>query len=72
MKTISILLFITNNQAVMLLVALPHLLSLWQFLLLTAIMWGIFHQPMMASPLHVDEFLESYSWLLLARLDKPD
>ena len=69
---ILILSFITNNQAVMLPVALPHLLSLWQFLLLTAIVWGVFHQPVVASPFHIKEFLEGYSRLLLARLYKPD
>jgi hypothetical protein len=72
MKTILILLLITNNQAVMLLVTLPHLLSLWQFLLLTAIMRGVFHQPVVASPFNVNELLKGYSRLLLARLDKPD
>ena len=72
MKTISILLLITNNQAVVLLVTLPHLLSLWQFLLLASIMRGVSHQPVVASPLHIDELLSSYSRFLLASLYKPD
>jgi hypothetical protein len=72
MKIILILFFIANNQGVVTLIPLPHLLSLWQFLLLTAIMRGVFHQPVVASPLYITELLKGYSWLLLARLHKPD
>ena len=72
MKIILILPFIAHIKAVMLLITLPHLLPLWQFQLLTAIMWGVFHQPVVASPFYIDELLEGYSRLLLSRLDKPD
>jgi len=72
MKIISIVLFVVGSQAVMILILLFHPLSFWQFQLLAGVFWRVFHQPAMASSLHVSEFFLRNVRNLLAGLYESD